>query len=218
MKITLISHTENPDELCSRIAQVCYSDKKFEDIKPNTKLLRDIIDSGHESVIEHATFTFSIEGVSRVVSHQLVRHRMASYSQQSLRYVHLDDINVLLPDSIADLIDNDPQFASAMDSANIAQSKVVDILIEKNIPDEDIRYIHPMGITTNLIVSMNARELLHFFKLRCCNRAQKEIRLMAEIMLKQCRSVAPIIFEKAGKPCLFGECPEGTRSCKIGKS
>ena len=156
---------------------------------------------GHHSVIEHAVFTFSVEGVSRALTHQLVRHRVASYSQQSQRYVSMKEPSYVTPHTVQD----DPEALKVFEDTGKLESM--------GIPAEDARYLLPNGCTTNITITMNARELLHFFSLRCCNRAQWEIREMADRMLELCREVSPVIFRDAGPPCVRGPCPEGKLSC-----
>ena len=167
---------------------------------------------GHHSVIEHAVFTFSVEGVSRALTHQLVRHRMASFSQQSQRYVSMDRASFVTPHSVEGNEEASEVFDETMDTIWDAYRR----LEELGIPAEDARYLLPNGCTTNITITMNARELLHFFSLRCCNRAQWEIREMADKMLELCLEKSPIIFKDAGPPCVRGPCPEGKLTC--GKS
>jgi thymidylate synthase (FAD) len=172
------------------------------------RILSKIVGMGHHSVVEHATFTFSVQGVSRALTHQLVRHRVASFSQQSQRYVSLKEPTYVIPETIRE----DPEALSVytrmMDSIWESYRKLCD-----RVPAEDARYILPNGTTTNITITMNARELLHFFSLRTCNRAQREIRDMADMMLMICRDVSPVVFRNAGPPCIRGPCPEGKLSC-----
>ena len=211
MIVKLLSYTQNADALCAAAGNSCYSEKpsyQLMDMKDPEKVLGRIVGMGHHSVIEHAYFTFSVEGVSRSLTHQLVRHRVASFSQQSQRYVPLTQPTYVVPETVK----NDPEcleiYESVMDEIWSAYNK----LAEK-VPAEDARYVLPNGCTTNITVTMNARELLHFFSLRCCNRAQWEIREMADQMLKLCREVSPTIFAVAGPPCVDGPCPEGKKTC-----
>ena len=166
---------------------------------------------GHYSVLEHATFTFAIEGISRVTSHQLVRHRLASFSQQSQRYVKIDKED--FPFKVPKSIEKDEKLAKIFIDAVKELDGIYQLLLDHNIKAEDARYILPQAVTTKMIISANARELLHIFKLRCCNRAQWEIRELAMNMLKEVKSIAPTIFENAGPPCVLGSCPEGKLSC-----
>ena len=159
-------------------------------------------------MIEHASFTFSVEGVSRSLTHQLVRHRVASFSQQSQRYVPLNEPTFVTPHTV----EEDEECLRVYNDTMRAIWEAYNRLAEK-IPAEDARYVLPNGCTTNITITMNARELLHFFRLRCCNRAQWEIREMADEMLRLCKEVSPTIFAKAGPPCVSGKCPEGKLSC-----
>jgi thymidylate synthase (FAD) len=159
--------------------------------------------------LEHASFTFGIEGISRVTTHQLVRHRIASYSQKSQRYVEETGFQCVMPPSIEDEPEAMDVFRETVDRCRYAYLK----LREMGISKEDARYLLPSGGETKIVVTMNARELLHFFSLRCCYRAQWEIRAMAVEMLRLCRKTAPLIFHNAGPACLRGPCPEGASSC-----
>ena len=165
--------------------------------------LRSAMRSGHDSVLEHASFTFEIRGVSRVLLAQLTRHRIASFTVLSQRYVNQEDQGCIIPASIAKSEHADLYAATARTVHGIYRE-----MIEAGIPKEDARYILPEGTTTDLIMSMNARELGHFFKLRCCNRAQWEIRELADAMLRILRSQYPELFGSAGPACLRGECHE----------
>ena len=163
---------------------------------------------GHLSVIEHANFTFSVEGVSRALTHQLVRHRIASYSQQSQRYVSMNRASYIIPPSIALDPDAKKEYEALMNQIWKAYAELA-----QKVPKEDARYVLPNACNTNITVTMNARELTHFFSLRCCRRAQWEIRKMAWLMLLEVRQVSPILFENAGPGCVRGPCPEGEYSC-----
>jgi len=210
MKVELLSYTPEPDRVVAISARLCYSKigiselaEKLTDDKIKD-LLKKLESSGHLSPFEHANFTFGIEGISRVTSHQLVRHRIASYSQQSQRYVKMSNGEFVIPPSIK----KNSSASELVYNLNDMAMSVYNKLIQLGIPEEDARYILPQGITTKIIVTMNARELLHFFNLRCCLRAQWEIRAMANLMLRKVKEVAPIIFEKAGPFCFSGPCPE----------
>ena len=176
------------------------------------KALKSAMRSGHESVLEHAVYTFEIRGVSRALTHQLVRHRVASFSQQSQRYVNMDGFGYVIPASIS-------QNPDAFDDDTNLMGRIQDMYEEfvseegYNIPEEDARYILPNACTSNIVVTMNARELRHFFSLRRCNRAQWEIRQLATIMLEICKEVSPDLFADAGPRCeQLGYCPEA-KSC-----
>ena len=212
MKVTLLAHTPDADRICAAAGNSCYSERSSADIIgdiDSDKVLSRIVGMGHHSVIEHAVFTFSIEGVSRALTHQLVRHRLASFSQQSQRYVSMDKATYVTPHTVSENPDAEKVFDETMDVIWYAYRK----LEEAGIPAEDARYLLPNGCTTNITVTKNARELLHFFSLRCCNRAQWEIREMADQMLAICQEVSPVIFKDAGPPCVTGPCPEGKKSC-----
>jgi thymidylate synthase (FAD) len=176
-----------------------------------SKLLKRVVGSGHHSVLEHAVFTFSLEGVSRAMTHQLVRHRIASYSQQSQRYVRFDRPDYITPPEVGKLPEAKGAFDSLMDRAWDAYRE----LVGSGVPEEDARFVLPGGAATNITVTMNARELIHFFRLRCCMRAQWEIRRVALKMLDEARRVAPLIFEDAGRPCLSGPCPDDWSDCPL---
>lgn len=211
MKVTLLAYTQNADAICAAAGKSCYSEKSSQgllDAGNPEKTLGKIVGMGHHSVIEHASFTFSVEGVSRSLTHQLVRHRIASFSQQSQRYVSLNTPTFVTPHTVEEDEECLRLYNETMATIWVAYNK----LAEK-IPPEDARYVLPNGCTTNITITMNARELLHFFRLRCCNRAQWEIREMADQMLRLCKEVSPTIFAKAGPPCVSERCPEGKLSC-----
>ena len=212
MIVRLLAHTPDADRICAAAAHSCYSEGSAADLLETVdpaKMLRHVIGMGHHSVIEHAVFTFSVEGVSRALTHQLVRHRIASFSQQSQRYVRLSEPTYVVPETVK----RDPEamkvYEETMDGIWDSYSK----LIGMGIPAEDARYVLPNGCTTNITITMNARELLHFFSMRCCNRAQWEIREMADEMLRLCKEVSPVIFSDAGPACIRGPCPEGKKTC-----
>ena len=212
MKVTLLAHTPEPEKVCAAAARSCYSGDGASDLlerKDPAGFLAKVVGMGHESVIEHAVFTFSVEGVSRSLTHQLVRHRVASFSQQSQRYVSLETPTYVTPETVKADEKKTEIYEAAMDKAWAAYNS----LIELGIPPEDARYALPNGCTTNITITMNARELRHFFELRCCNRAQWEIREMADKMLELCQEVSPAIFANAGASCVRGPCPEGAKCC-----
>jgi len=214
LKVVLLNYTKQPDKICAAAAQSCYSEKSASELFDTTtdekakKMIKKVVDMGHLSVVEHAYFTFSIEGVSRSLTHQLVRHRIASYSQQSQRYVGMDKSEYVLPPSIAKNPESKKLYKKVMDDAWKAYRELA-----KNVPKEDARYVLPNACDTNITVTMNARELWHFFSLRCCRRAQWEIRMMAWRMLAEAKKAAPILFENAGPGCFRGPCPEGEYAC-----
>lgn len=209
--VELLSYTRDADAICAAAAKSCYSSRSAADLLGEgdpAKTLDKVVGMGHHSVIEHAVFTFSVEGVSRSLTHQLVRHRVASFSQQSQRYVPMEEPSYVVPGSVA----GDPQAAEVYRNAMETAWDAYNLLL-RTVPPEDARYVLPNGCTTNITITMNARELLHFFSLRCCERAQWEIRALAERMLSICREVSPAIFEHAGPPCVRGPCPEGDLTC-----
>lgn len=212
MIVKLLAYTQNADAICAAAGNSCYSERpSFEIVEDidSDKVLSRIVGMGHHSVIEHAVFTFSVEGVSRALTHQLVRHRVASFSQQSQRYVSMRSPTYVTPHTVEADEDAERIFDETMSAIWDAYSR----LEAMGIPAEDARYLLPNGCTTNITITMNARELLHFFSLRCCNRAQWEIREMADRMLELCLEVSPVIFRDAGPPCVKGPCPEGKLSC-----
>ncbi len=216
MQISVIDHTTEPERTVASAARLCYSPHSAIELKENltdqdvSRLIRMIINLGHFSVLEHATFSFGVEGISRVTSHQLVRHRVASYSQQSQRYVDLSDVaSFIIPPSV-----KGSKYAKKV-TENVEKSlELYRLLVEEGIPQEDARYFLPQAIETKIVISMNARELLHFFRLRCCRRAQWEIRKLACLMAEEVKKIAPVIFEKAGPSCVAtGKCSEGKMTC-----
>lgn len=212
MIVKLLAYTRDADEVCAAAGRSCYSEEPAHYLLGTgdaEKSLSRIVGMGHHSVIEHASFTFSVEGVSRALTHQLVRHRIASFSQQSQRYVSLNEPTYVVPITVSGDPDREKVYKDTMDTIWNAYGR----LMELGVPPEDARYLLPNGCTTNITITMNARELLHFFSLRCCNRAQWEIRMMADEMQRLCREVSPTIFALAGPPCIRGPCPEGKKSC-----
>lgn len=220
MKVELISYTPEPDRVCAMAARTCTS-KDMPDIddESNMRALRTALASHHDSVAEHASFTFKVEGVSRALTHQLVRHRIGcSYEQQSQRYVDMDRFDYVTPESIKGrgLRDSnfDPECRNALnvllmyDSIMRQINSCYETLVICGIPEEDARYVLPNACCTNIVVTMTGRALMHFCALRCCRKAQWEIRELAEWMLGEAKRVAPVLFENVGKPCDFGECPE----------
>jgi thymidylate synthase (FAD) len=216
MKVALLQYTPEPERTVALAARLCYSPADIDELQKKISsadirnFLEKIMSLGHQSVLEHASFTFGIEGISRVTTHQLVRHRIASFSQQSQRYVsHTERFSAVIPPTIA----GRPEVLARFEAQLAALHQAYAEMVAAGIPAEDARYILPNATETKIIVTMNARELLHFFELRCCERAQWEIRAMAVEMLKLVRPVAPVIFKDAGPGCLTGPCPEGTLTC-----
>lgn len=216
MRVDLISHTRDPERTVASAMRLCYSASDIENIiqkldqNETSRLIRKVLKLGHLSVLEHASFTFAIEGISRACSHQLVRHRMASFSQQSQRYVRMQNFDHTIPPAILnnDKILND--YNTVIDNIKQQYEK----LLEFGISAEDARYILPNSTETKLIMTANARSLMNFFELRLCTRAQWEIRHLAELMLIEVRKIAPTLFESAGPTCESkGYCGEGDMTC-----
>lgn len=197
MRVELISHTADPARLCGEAAAVCTNSAKPE------SSLRHSVEAGHESVLEHAVFTFRVQGLSRAALAQLTRHRLASFDVQSQRYVRIRGLDLVMPETIRGS-DFYVEAGSLMEDVMNLYQRMVDA----GIPAEDARYITPQAVPTVLVMTMNARELRHFFSLRCCNRAQWEIRSLADEMHTICRQVAPELFEGAGPACVTGYCKE----------
>lgn len=204
MNVCLIGHTMNPITVCGEAAATCTgSDDYF-------GALRGALARGHASVVEHATFSFHIEGISRVTLAQLTRHRLASFSVESQRYVRGSGMEVITPDAIA----ADPILSAEYGVLTEAAAKFYGHCLGKGIEPEDARYGLLQGGTTSLVMTMNVRELRHFFSLRCCNRAQWEIRDLADRILRLCMEAAPEVFKGSGCACMQGKpCPEGKKSC-----
>jgi len=217
MNVKLIGFTPNPEKLPAMAAKLTHSKSKFEDLNksPDKELkgiLKHVLNLGHTSVIEHTSFSFAISDVSRSLTHQLVRHRIASYAQQSQRYVNLNEPNYVTPPKIAKNKEMIKVYDETMNNIWREYNKLLDL----GIPAEDSRYILPNATCTNIIVTMNARSLLNFFELRCCLHAQWEIRQLANRMLKEVKKVAPNIFKNAGPMCKSkGICPEEKKDCPL---
>ncbi len=228
MKVELIRYTDNPEEAVAMAAKLCYSPVGLAQLragieeKDQSKFIDRLIDMGHLSPIEHVSFTFAIEGVSRSLLAQITRHRIASFSVQSQRYVRAksggedgDTFNYIIPPSIealgAEFIE---RYNSQMSIIQSWYDEWVEALGgEGEGVYQDARFILPNAAETKMVVTMNGRELLHFFNLRCCNRAQWEIRELATQMLCLVKEVAPNIFKNAGPSCISGKCPEGKMTC-----
>lgn len=221
MNVCLISYTPDPEFVCAIAARNCYSADSFHDIadlvmkSDQSRFLRGVIASGHHSVLEHVSFTFTIEGVSRALLAQITRHRIASFSVQSQRYVSMEEgFDYVIPPRIRALGDA----AVSEFNAQMAQMHAWYVGWQQKLgfgesANEDARFVLPNACTTQIVMTMNARELLHFFSLRCCNRAQWEIRAVADQMLRLCYDAAPAIFAYAGPGCVRGLCPEGKKCC-----
>lgn len=239
MKVELLNYTKDAEMTIAQAGKLCYSQVGVDEIKEDldaesiSKYVKMLSDLGHLSPIEHVSFTFAVEGVSRTLTHQLVRHRLASYSQQSQRYVKLEDFQYIIPPSIEENEEAKKIFIDAMEADRQAYLDLVDALYPKNYQEmlekgyseqkaksqaekisiEDARYVFPNACETKIVITMNARTLIHFFEVRCCNRAQWEIREMATRMLKLVKDIYPSLFKNVGPGCVSGPCPEGKMTC-----
>ena len=222
LKVILLRSTPDPDEVVALGARLCYAQADVDALRERVQArdqrgyVEGVMARGPLSVTEHANFTFAVEGVSRALLAQLTRHRIASFSVQSQRYVSMaDGFDYVVPPSIAALGEEERrEFEGEM-----AQMHTWYLRWQEKLggageaANQDARFVLPNACATRLVVTMNARELLHFFELRCCNRAQWEIREMAWQMLALCKEAAPALFAKAGPACLRGACSEGAHSC-----
>ncbi|MCR4888832.1 MAG: FAD-dependent thymidylate synthase [Ruminococcus sp.] len=240
MKVMLLSHTPEPEKTVATAAKLCYSSSDIgslrEGLTPEktAEFINMLVSIGHESVMEHVSFTFGIEGISRACSHQLVRHRIASYSQKSQRYVNENGFEFITPPEIEAIPEAKEEFDRMMNEITASYDKIADILTEshksrfiaegldeksasskaRKLANEDARFILPNACETKIVVTMNVRSLFNFFRHRCCNRAQWEIRAVANEMLRLCLEAAPNIFSHAGPSCVAeGKCPEGKMTC-----
>lgn len=238
-KVTLLAHTPQPEKTVAAAAKLCYSPAGIDGIfdglteEKTASFVEMLTEIGHESPIEHAFFTFGIEGVSRALLAQMTRHRMASFSVQSQRYVSEAEFAYVLPPEIAAIPEAREEFLRAMEEDQRHYDRLVQLLEEKHrsallqagkdeatarrmarkMAMEDARFVLPNACDTKLMVTMNARSLQHFFSLRCCSRAQWEIREVAIEMLKLAYGAAPHLFAKAGPACVRGACSEGSMTC-----
>ena len=239
MIVKLIAHTPEPEKVVAASAKLCYSPVSTTEIMDSLEadqaafFLDKLMDFGHFSPLEHVSFTFAVEGVSRVLTHQLVRHRIASYSQQSQRYVKLEQFEYVVPPAISQnpvaLEIFKKNMAEAQSAYNALASTLEEHYFEENLRNgmspskargaaeksaiEDARFVFPNACETKIVLTMNARSLINFFNHRCCNRAQWEIRTLADGMLKQVKEIAPTLFQSIGPKCLVGPCPEGKMTC-----
>ncbi len=218
MDVRLLTHTEEVLRTVFTAARTCYSHNPPSSIWNNpssresiNRLLNKVVGSGHFSVLEHVTFTFAINGISRSATHQLVRHRIASYSQQSQRFVRFREyFPYITPHTVKENARAQEALEKSMDEIQNLYKKLLDL----GIPPEDARYVLPNATATNIVVTFNARSLQNFLRLRCCNRAQWEIRSLAEKMLAILQKEIPVLFDHSGAPCeTEGRCPEGEMSC-----
>lgn len=239
MNVELLQHTPEPEKIIAAAAKLCYSSSGIDGIldgldeEKTEKFLNRLMSMGHESPTEHITFTFGIEGVSRSLLAQITRHRIASYSVKSQRYVNEGKFEFVTPPEIEKIPEAKKEFLFAMNEDVKSYNKLADILYKKHYADmlgggmdekaakraaekkaiEDARYVLPNACETKMIVTMNARSLMNFFHHRCCERAQWEIRDLACRMLSLVKVAAPTLFAKAGPRCVNGPCPEGAMSC-----
>lgn len=239
MKVQLLAYTPDADKMVAAAAKLCYSKSNIDTLLDNltpekTENFLDLLTSlGHESPIEHASFTFGIEGVSRTLLAQITRHRIASFSVQSQRYVSKCDFEYILPPEIEKIPQAKAEFEKAMREDAEHYESIRQILIaehkktflnegksEKDAlkmaekkANEDARFVLPNACDTKIIMTMNTRSLYNFFTLRCCDRAQWEIRELATQMLFLCKEAAPLLFKHAGPGCVRGKCTEGSYSC-----
>jgi thymidylate synthase (FAD) len=237
--VTLISHTPEPEKLIAAAGKLCYSNSPATELlnglgEEKTAYFVDMLTSrGHMSTLEHASFTFAVEGVSRSLLAQITRHRIASFSVQSQRYVPLRYFGHVVPREIEENDEAYAEYSAAMQSAGKHYNRIANILQEthqkrleaegmmpkealskaRKLAIEDARAVLPNSCETKMMMTMNARSLHNFFALRCCERAQAEIRALAELMLVEARAAAPLLFAKAGPPCVRGNCPEASMSC-----
>ena len=240
LNVKLLSHTPDAEKLIATAAKLCYSSSDIESLRDGLteekieSFLDMLVSIGHESVMEHVSFTFGIEGISRTCSHQLVRHRIASYSQKSQRYVNENGFEFITPPAIEEIPEAKAEYDRVIAEITESYGKLANILTEKHtaefmaqgmdektarskaskMANEDARFLLPNACETKIVVTMNVRSLFNFFRHRCCNRAQWEIRAVANEMLRQCMEVAPHIFSHAGPSCVAeGKCPEGKMTC-----
>lgn len=215
MKVTLITHTPEPEKIIASAAKLCYSPSNIDDLMDGLtedkieRFVKKLRELGHESPLEHCTFTFGIEGVSRALLAQLTRHRIASYSVKSQRYVEENAFQYVTPETIKNNEFLHIKYKELMKRTQ----EFYNCAVSEGIPNEDARFALPNACATSLIVTMNVRSLINLFTLRCCHRAQWEIQEMANQMLGICKEVAPNLFANAGASCVRGKCKEGKMSC-----
>ena len=229
MQVKLLSYTQNPKAVIYACARQCYSKlsayniyvKKENLSKRFKEFITHLIERGHLSPLEHVSFTFSIEGISRVCTHQLVRHRIASYSQQSQRYVDMENFNYIIPPTIKKNKEAKKVFLEVITIIREKYRELKEILgkektLDREKLNQDLRFILPQAVETKIVVTMNCRELLHFFSERLCLRAQWEIRALAYKMFSLCKRILPEVFSFAGPKCKrMGFCPEKAFDCPL---
>ena len=223
LTVKLLSYTADPEQNIVAAIRQCYASVGAEELKEKTteevrkRLIKQVIESGHTSTLEHASFTFAIDGVSRVTEIHLIRHRIASFSIQSGRYVKRGDAGYRVPPAIKGLEDKKlyEKYLKHLDNSQ----ELYNELIEAGVKAEDARFCQPQSVQIKMVMTMNARELLHFFSVRSCVRAQWEIREVAQQMLKLVKEIAPNLFENAGAPCVSQKiCDQGKLSCGLWKT
>ncbi len=224
-RVTLVQHTPDAERVVAAAARLCYASDTagiLDGVPSDDTFLARLLDMGHLSPFEHASYTFLLEGVSRALTHQLVRHRIASYSQRSQRYVRHDAFEYIIPPSFAGKtvdtpggpVDAEAYFRAAMDRAAEDYRRLRTALGSGESANQDARYVLPNAAETKIMVTMNARELFHFFGERLCTRAQWEIRRAAGEMLRLAKEASPGIFRGRGPKCVaLGFCPEGKKGC-----
>lgn len=225
LQVKLLEMSERPLSLLYVAYRQCYSAQWAGDMwgedeseEQQAAFLRKMMRSGHDSPLEHVKFTFAVEGVSRALTHQLVRYRVASYSQQSQRYVDMKQFGYIVPPSIAGDEAMRTEFERCMNEIQRSYQDLLARFEEKGVTGEraheDARFVLPQAGESKVVLTMNCRELLHFFGQRCCQRAQWEIRALAHTMLELCREKLPPVFENGGAKCgRLGYCPEGKFGC-----
>ena len=231
LKVKLLAHTENPERIIATAAKLCYSSSDIEHIhegldeEKTEKFLQRLIDLGHESPLEHVSFTFGVEGVSRALLAQITRHRIASYSVKSQRYVTEGQFQYIVPPAVAADKKASEIYIKTMENLQRQYDELTGILknnhISEGMPEkaaekaaiEDARFVLPNACETKIVMTFNARSLINMFHHRCCERAQWEIRAMADEMLRLVKEIAPTLFKYAGPPCVSGPCPESKMSC-----
>jgi thymidylate synthase (FAD) len=228
LHVELLDFSQNALSIIYAACRQCYSAgfagqifaEGLKDPQKQEEFVRQVVSSGHESPLEHVKFTFAVEGVSRALTHQLVRHRLASYSQQSQRYVKESDFDYIIPPSIEADEEMTKEYVHTMQEIQASYTRLLKAFEKKGVKGEkanqDARFVLPQASETKILVTMNCRELMHFFKERCCTRAQWEIRKLAQEMLVICKQKLPAVFNDSGAKCVaLGYCPEGTKfTCK----
>lgn len=211
MQVKLLAYTPEPELTAAAAARLCYSQVSATDILEKldqatvSHLIKLVVESGHLSTVEHISFTFAIDGLSRAASHQLVRHRLASYSQQSQRWVSLKEPEYVTPPVIA----GNAELKKAFEGAVTGIWELYRQMLAQGVPPEDARYVLPNATETNLIMTVNARELIHICSLRLCTRAQWEIRRLFQLIKSEVTTVAPLIADYLEPKCIqLGYCDE----------